>query len=208
VKTRWKIPVPSFLWLGLLLIVALLGGGCQTATKQYTFSPLPVDFFETNKAGPTIEQAMVGDVVIVKFTFEFSPPLEERIREDGTITLPFIGAIKASGKTADELAMEIKNRYVPEYYKRMGVAVAIARGVYYVGGQVQRPGQYNYLGPITVTKAIESAGGFTEFAARRRVRLDRTNGKAYLVDCKKAAQEASLDRPVYPGDKIVVPMIQ
>lgn len=189
----------------LLLLIGGLAGGCASS-KQYTFSPLPVDLFETNKAGPTIERAMIGDVVIVKFSdpSESIPPLEEQIKEDGIITLPLLGAIKAIGKTARELETEIQNRYAPDYYKRLSVVVAIGRGVYYVGGQVQRPGSHHYLGPTTLTQAIESAGGFTEFAARRRVELTRTNGKRYTVDCKKVAQDASRDLAVYPGDKIYV----
>jgi len=150
---------------------------------------------------------MVGDVVIVKFSGGGEgdgQPLEERIKEDGTITLPLIGAIRANDKTAHELETEIKNYYVPEYYKRLSVVVAIGRGFYWVGGQVQRPGRHHYLGPTTVTKAIESAGGFTEFASRRRVKLTRANGKMFRVDCRKVAQDASLDVPVYPGDKIEV----
>jgi polysaccharide export outer membrane protein len=203
-----KIGRLTFCWF--LVFIGWLAVGCASS-KQYAFSPPPLDLFETNKAGLTIERSMVGDLIIVKFSGGGEgdgQPLEERIKEDGTITLPLIGAVKANDKTAHELETEIKNSYVPEYYKRLSVAVAIGRGFYWVGGQVQRPGRYNYLGPTTVIKAIEFAGGFTEFAGRRRVELVRANGKRYLFDCKKAAQDASLDLPVHPGDKIAVPQIQ
>lgn len=195
---------PIFFGLSLLVSIGWFAAGCASP-KQHAFSPLPVDLFETDKASPLIERTMIGDVVIVKFTLEWSPPHEQQIREDGTITLPLIGAINASGKTAHELETEIKNRYVPDFYKRLSVTVAIGRGAYDVGGQVQRPGRVHYLGPTTVTKAIESAGGFTEFTKGTRVQLTRVDGKMYIVDCKKAAKDPSLDLKVYPGDKIQVP---
>ena len=76
--------------------------------------------------------------------------------------------------------------------------------VYSVGGQVRSPGRQVYVGATTVTKAIQSAGDFTDFAAGNRVQLTRADGKIILVNSVKAARDPSLDPPVYPGDKIVV----
>jgi protein involved in polysaccharide export with SLBB domain len=70
---------------------------------------------------------------------------------------------------------------------------------------VRQSGRQEYLGPTTVLKAIASAGDFTDFASRRKVRLNRKDGSWQIVDCVKAAQNPSLDLPVFPGDKIDVP---
>jgi len=210
-KTVWQTTREVSLSLGLIVMIGLLGGGCQTPDKSFVFSPLPDDgsrdsevrYAETNRFA-------VGDLVTVSFsgTADQIPTHDERIKEDGTITLPLIGAVKAAGKTPVELQSEIHDLYVPRYYKQLTVTPWGGELVYYVGGQVCSPGRQLYVGATTVLKAIESAGGFTEYAARRRVELIRTNGKRFRVDCINGAKDVAFDLPVYPGDKINVPMRQ
>jgi protein involved in polysaccharide export with SLBB domain len=59
------------------------------------------------------------------------------------------------------------------------------------------------VGPITVTKAIASAGDFNDFASHI-VSLIRANGEIIKVDVDKASENSTLDLQVYPGDQIVV----
>ena len=54
-------------------------------------------------------------------------------------------------------------------------------------------------------KAIASAGGFTDFANKKKVKLTRVDGRTQTVNCVKALDNPSLDLEVYPGDKIHVP---
>ena len=76
---------------------------------------------------------------------------------------------------------------------------------YYVGGEVKRPGAQPYLGKTTVTKAIQSAGDFTDFAKKTKVQVIRADGTTLRVNFNKAIDEPSLDPPIYPGDKLHVP---
>jgi polysaccharide export outer membrane protein len=153
------------------------------------------------------DRFVAGDQVTVKFsgTVDQIPPHEERIKDDGTITLPLIGAVKAEGKTPGELQKEIHDRYVPDLYRRLTITVQGEQRFYYVGGQVKNPGRQFYVGATTVTKAIQSAGDFTDFAAKTRVELTRPGGRKDVIDCIKATKDPSLDLEVYPGDKINVP---
>jgi protein involved in polysaccharide export with SLBB domain len=100
--------------------------------------------------------------------------------------------------------MAVYELYVPRFY-RPGVIPVPDRRVYFVGGQVRSPCRQMYLGATTVTKAIQSASDFTDFAAKRRVELTRADGQKLVIDCERAARNPALDLPVYPGDKIVVP---
>jgi polysaccharide export outer membrane protein len=206
-KACWKTTAEAALWFAMILMVGLFSGGCHTPKTNYVFSPLPEGPRDIGSDEAT-NRFVVGELIIVKFAglSITTPAHEERIKEDGTITLPLIGTVKAAGKTPAELQSEIHDLYVPRHYKRLTVLPSGTQQVYYVGGQVRAPGRQVYLGATTVTKAIESAGGFTKYAARRRVQLTRTDGKRFTVDCKKAAQDASLDLSVYPGDKVQVPM--
>ncbi len=154
----------------------------------------------------SIDRLAIGDLIRIVFSGISDPPQphEERIKDDGTLTLPLIGAVKADGKTSGELQKAITDAYVPDYYKRLTVTVLSDRRVYHVGGQVRSPGRQEYLGPTTVTKAIQSAGDFNDFADRRNVVLTRVDGKTIKVNCVKAAGNPALDPPVFPGDKIEV----
>jgi protein involved in polysaccharide export with SLBB domain len=211
--TRW-----STLWLGLGAMMGWLLVGCQSQDNEVKFTPITGDGSvpATNTApmpGPASEPEIggrfaIGDLVKVTFsgTIGVIQPHEERIKDDGSITLPHIGAIKADGKTAGELQKAITDAYVPDYYKRLTVTVSSDQRVYYVGGQVRIPGRQLYSGTTTVTKAIQSAGDFTDFADRRKVFLTRADGKKFTVNCLKAAKDSALDLQVYPNDKIEVPM--
>jgi protein involved in polysaccharide export with SLBB domain len=58
---------------------------------------------------------------------------------------------------------------------------------------------------MTVLKAIQTAGGFTEFAKRTKVQVTRANGhKEKPVNYDKAVKNPKLDLPIYPGDQIFV----
>lgn len=224
-KTNLKLAAWSSLWPGLVLVAGLFAAGCQTAGDHITFSPLPGEELSTgtnagsgvtpgdvrSNGGPfdlNSDRFAVGDLVRVIFSgvIDTIQPHEERIKDDGTITLPLIGAVKADGKKPGELQKAITDAYVPDYYKRLTVTVSSDRRVYHVGGQVRQPGRQEYLGTTTVTKAIQSAGDFTDFANRRKVILTRADGKKFTVNCLKAATTPALDLAVFPGDKIEVPM--
>ncbi|MCX5811380.1 MAG: SLBB domain-containing protein [Proteobacteria bacterium] len=72
--------------------------------------------------------------------------------------------------------------------------------VFYVTGEAKRPGQYTYMKNLTVLKAISTAGGFTEKAAKRQVKIVREkNGKKIEIE------HISLDHPIEPSDTIVIP---
>ncbi len=146
-------------------------------------------------------------MIDVRFSGTSSPPedVAERIKEDGSIALPLVGQVPAANKTAGELQKIIQDSYVPKYYRRLTVTVKTENRVFFVEGEVQRPDRYIYTGEITVLKAIATAGGFSDFAARRRVELIRTDGKRLNVDAVRARDNPEIDATVYPGDRISVP---
>lgn len=210
-------------WLCLVILTGLFATGCQTPDDKLKFSHVPgiepapgtnavsgtapaTDMESGGLFAANSDRFAIGDLVRVIFSGTVDPiqPHEERIKDDGTITLPLIKAVQADGKTPGELQKAITDAYVPDYYKRLTVTVTSDKRVYYVGGQVRQPGRQEYLGTTTVTKAIQSAGDFNDFADRRNVLLTRADGKTLTVNCLKAARNPALDPPVFPGDKIEV----
>ncbi len=189
--------------------VALSLCGCTTTQQDKRFADLNVIETTPPQQESIVDTISVGEAITITFADLpiIVPPIEERVKEDGTITLLQNQTFKAAGKTRRELEEEIRSAYVPKYYVNMTVSVRQQENTrfFYIDGEVRAPARQVYLGAMTVTKAIASAGGFTDFANKRRVKLIRANGKIETVNAKAALDNPSLDLPVYPGDRVVVP---
>jgi len=195
------------MWVWLLVLVTLLGNGCATTGdtgSASTNSPAATPGEISESEGSIVLR--IGDLVSINF--QNGPDLsnfEERIKEDGSITLKHIGAMKAAGKTRGQLQQDIQTAYVPKYYPNLVATIKTEDRYFFVGGDVKLPNRYVYAGQQTVLSSIDTAGGFTEYAAKTRVLLTRANGKKITINCEKAQKKAELDLPVYPGDRIYVP---
>ncbi len=186
-----------------LPLVVLLLGGCGTDKNAKDVYNKPSATFN---GSDSVARLHIGDSIVVTLDGppDMIPPHEEVIKEDGSITLPDIGHVKASGCTMGELQDAIHDKYVPGIYKRLTVTVKTGDRVFFVSGEVKGPGRQIYTGPITVTKAIASAGDFTEYASRGNVVLTRANGERFTIDCAEILDGKIPDPDVYPGDKIEV----
>lgn len=199
--------------LGLLLIT-FLSAGCSSPNNDpgLNDNPTPPAMIHSaangNQTSSSSALFAVGDTVTVTISGlppdQNPPPHEETIKEDGTITLPDIGKVMAAGKSPGDLQNAIHDLYVPHYYTHLTVTVNSGDRVYYVRGEVKNPDRFVYVGEVTITKAIASAGDFTDFANRRHVVLIRSNGQRIKVNCKKIQNGDAPDLPVYPGDQIIV----
>jgi len=186
------------------LVALLLWTGCVTTST----SPSSAAVVDTNPPPAVpVDDLRVDDLITIIFSGVPVPPdkFEQRIKDDGTISLELIGAIKAAGKTAGKLQIEIHDAYVPKYFVRLNVSVHAEGRYFYVDGCVKIPSRQPHQGELTVLKAIAAAGGFTDFANKKKVVVVRANGQKLTVDCVKALKDPKLDLPIYPGDKITVP---
>jgi protein involved in polysaccharide export with SLBB domain len=191
--------------IGALLLAGILAG-CGS------HSPKPGDGSGPGQggspAGGSAETIQVGDDLLISFSDLPDPkqPFEDKVKSDGTILLMQNQTFTVTNMTTGELEKDIRARYVPAFYKNMTVTVSYAGQTrfYYVGGEVRAPGRQIYTGPITVIKAIDTAGGFTDFAKKTKVELTRVNGHVEYINCNKVLKDPRLDPQVFPGDKIHV----
>lgn len=189
----------------MLPAITMLLAGCQSAAKKADVMKQPEAASFTN----AVARLHVGDSVTITLSLgglpDEIPPMEKPIKEDGTITLPDIGRVQAAGKTPGELEDYIHDLYVPKYYTHLNVTVKTSNDrVYYVRGEVKQPGRMIYTGEITVSKAITSAGDFTDFADRTEVYLIRANGDRFKLNLKRILAGDDPDPPIYPGDQVEV----
>ena len=179
--------------------VTVAGEGVAPATASVA-SPV---------AGPEPEVFRAGDSLTIVYADLplVTPPFEGKIKEDGTITLLLNQTFTAAGKTAGVLEKEIRACYVPKYYRNMTVTVSSRESTrwYYVLGEVRLPNRQIYNSRITVLQAIASAGGFTDFANKRKVKLTRVDGRTQIINCAKALENPRQDLEVYPGDTVHIP---
>jgi len=84
---------------------------------------------------------------------------------------------------------------------RPGDTIYIPRvRVFYITGEVTKPGRYDYRKHMTVLDAISTAGGLTELAAAKRTRIIRNT-----EDGQRQELYVTMEDPISPGDTIVVP---
>ena len=138
-----------------------------------------------------------------------------RVNDNGELEVPYIGPVPARGKTCKQLARDIKAALEKEYYYHATVILALdrvsekSRGRVYVNGSVKAPGPQE-LPPdetYTVSNAISRAGGFGDFANKRKVKLIRRGHEDVIVDVKAIIEEGHTDQDValQPDDQIFVP---
>ena len=135
-----------------------------------------------------------------------------QVRPDGKITLPLIGDIGAAGRTSMELRDAITGA-LQEYIARPVVTVIVTETtpqVIYVTGEVNKPGALPVsTGQLSIIQAIAMAGGFTDFANKKDVRILRksaTGMQTLRFNYKEALDDENRREPLQllPGDTVIV----
>jgi polysaccharide export outer membrane protein len=132
------------------------------------------------------------------------------VRPDGKISMPLIQDVVAEGLTAAQLAANIQEG-LSAYIVSPEVTVIVLQvnaPKYYIIGYVTRPGTFPLRGDTSVLQALALAGGLTQFASPRSIKLIRaTRGKQ---DVRKINYYEIIDGGegnylLKAGDTIVVP---
>lgn len=160
-----------------------------------------------------------GDVVTYRVREDQDEPRSLTVTDSGDLEVPYYGLVHAAGKTSRQLAAEIKQLLEEKLYYQATVIIAIevtnkkrVTGKVYVTGQVRNAGGYEIPAgeDFTVSKAILTAGGFSDFSDKRHVRLVRKTPdgeKTFVINVLDIWEKSDLkeDRVVKPDDLIVVP---
>jgi len=133
-----------------------------------------------------------------------------RLDSDGTFVYPLLGTLQAEGKTAGEIAEDIRAGLADGYLLEPQVTVFVqeynSRKVS-VLGEVKRPGRYTYRQGMTLVEAIAEAGGTGPSAALSMMKVTRTvDGEEHSIDVpfKEITRGRVADFPLLPGDIVFV----
>jgi polysaccharide export outer membrane protein len=186
--------ISSVLKSGLLLMLALRGSAVA--------APVPENYL----LGP-------NDFVEVTVYQEEDLTTKARIGNDGTISVPLIGAVKIGGKSVDDAAQIIKAKLGKDYLVNPQVNVSVtefSKRMVTVIGEVQKGGTFEFpnRGPLNLLQAIGLAGGYSRNANPKKVTIKRmVNGKeeSVTVDAKAMAERTDIKIvDIVPGDTITV----
>ena len=193
-----------------VLVLMLVAAACGPHNYTYPYKDEP---------DPRNKELIlgVGDVVGVNVWDNPGVNTEATIRPDGTITMPLVGDVKASGRTPSELREAIKAQLQNFLKLNAGneVTVAVRSWKSYrftLDGEVSKAGVFTSDHYVTVDDAIAMAGGLTRFARRSDIVLFRTDPRSGALrqiplDYDLLASGKRIDMNIYvlPGDRIYVP---
>ncbi len=193
--------IPMVLALSLRM---LSGGGASGADARPQMERPPVDA-PGYRIGPE-------DVLQVSVWGNEAVSRTAPVRPDGRISLPLLNDVQAAGLTPMELRDELVRR-LAEYIPRPEVAVSVTEVRSFkvsVMGAVAKPGRYELKSRATVIDVLAMAEGFTEFAARSRVVILRSEGsrvERLPFDYDKVASGTAGQTNFYvrAGDIVLVP---
>lgn len=149
------------------------------------------------------------------------------VSPDGRIALPLAGAFRASGKTIEEVQDELAGYLTPNFAARPNVYVSIQRIAertpsagamapamidIYVIGEGEDSGKLSVTPGTTVLQLFAQMGGFSRFAATKRIELRRTDRQTGAMTRYNINYDAIMlgtsrigDTVLFKDDVIVIP---
>jgi protein involved in polysaccharide export with SLBB domain len=176
------------------MLGALSSAFAQNATDNYRLCP--------------------NDLVEIHVYQESDLDSRVRIGGDGSVTLPLVGNVSIGGKSANEAAELLRQKYGQRFLVDPQITVTVtefSKRRFTVLGQVQTPGSYSMPDneAVTLLQAIGMAGGYTRIAEPSNISVKRIeNGveSVMKLNAKRMARGgASAAFKIIPGDVITVP---
>jgi protein involved in polysaccharide export with SLBB domain len=141
--------------VAVVLVSPVTSGQSQVSSSRYTIQ--------------------VSDVVALSYRYSPEYDFTGPVQPDGYITVPLLGAIQIGGLTVEAARDEVTQRARmrlrdPEI---SFVLKEFQKPLFTVGGEVEKPGQFQLHGRVGVLEAVAMAGGFKRSAKHSKVVLLR-----------------------------------
>ncbi|WP_395739141.1 polysaccharide biosynthesis/export family protein [Prosthecobacter sp.] len=166
-----------------------------------------------------------GDTISIRVLEDRRDAVQQRVAVTGEVQAPYVGLVSARGKTCRDLAFTIKKELEKNFFQHATVLVAIDQfdpetaiktkeyelDFYVMFGIVARQGKYDLPAneDISISQAILRAGGFAQFADKKKVKIIRKTpqgNKTILVNVDGIMRQGDLARDVFirKDDVIIV----
>ncbi len=167
-----------------------------------------------------------GDVLAIEVLQDPDLNRQALVLNDGRFSFPFAGTLTARGRTIGQIEAAISSAIADNFNAAPDVFVSVTPAtnpgtstasaapstidVFFVG-EVGAPGPKSLPKGSTILQALSTSGGFTNFAATKRVQLRRTDSNGlqsvFEINYDALEQGAQLrsDVALQDGDVILVP---
>lgn len=157
----------------------------------------------TLRSGDSFEMRLGG--VPAELAQEFN--IQYTVSQEGTVNVPLIGATRVAGMTPPQVERAVQSRLVAEkLFTHPSVNINLIPNSRFVsiGGGVRAPQRLPWTADLTLSSAIQIAGGLSDWGTMKGVRLIRDK-HVTVYDARKFDKDPSLDPKLLPGDQVVVP---
>lgn len=140
-----------------------------------------------------------GDRISIQVFDEQDLSMEAVIDSNGIINYSFLGGLEVRGKTTEQIEQRITELLKDGYLVNPSVNVTVTGyRLFYISGEVNKPGGYPYVPGLNLEQAVAMAGGMTDRASKR---------KMYLIKGKSADKRRTrvkFSTTIDPGDTITI----
>jgi len=148
------------------------------------------------------------DILEITVYGEADLSITTRVSQDGTVSYPLLGNIKAADFTVRELEAYITDLLGQDYLVMPQVSIFVKEyAKISILGQVKAPGSYQMKENLTLTQAIALTGGFTPTADTSRVKIIRNIGgekETLEVNVDQILEKSAYDIEIKANDTIIV----
>ena len=163
-------------------------------------------------------------VISIRIVEDRKDAVQQKVAVTGEVQVPYIGLVRAQGRSCRELAYTIKRDLEKSYFISATVLIAIDQvpiteqqrvediDTYTMFGFVLKQGKYDLskYEDMTISQVILRAGGFAQFADVKHVIVVRTTpqgDKRILVNVDDVMRRGKLQNDIFirKNDVIIVP---
>jgi polysaccharide export outer membrane protein len=202
--------VSAFTAISFLILLSTASAQDATRRRNLDAGPKPAQTARPNAAERNADYRLApGDKLRVDVYKDQQLSQSLQVRPDGKITLPLVGDVAAAGRTPTELRDAIAAA-LKDYIADPVVTVIVletAPQVVYLMGEVNKPGTIQVPGRLSIVQALAMAGGFTDFANKKDIRILRkasTGMQTLHFNYKDSVDDGSEPMMLLPGDTVIV----
>jgi polysaccharide export outer membrane protein len=188
----------------LLMIFAGTLAACSTPIKEQKVAAV------TDVTRAENYRLVPNDLVRIDVFQEPDMQTEQRVAQDGTVSIALGGRVKISGLTLEDASKAIAEKLKGPYLVNPQVTISVVEYAprrFSVLGQVNKPGAFEIPGEeiLTLPTAIAMAEGNTRIGNLRQIQVTRTRGDAVYDIKVNLMTPQGRQFIVEKGDIIMVP---
>lgn len=186
-----------------IAILALLFVGCAKPKGR------PLEELLGGAGKDDVYLVRPGDILQVDVYGEAALSGERVVREDGQLSMKFIGDVAVERLTLEQVAKKIEQN-LSKFIPATTVSVNLSRSApirYFLVGKFMQPGEKRSDGKITFLQAIATGGQFQPFADESALTLIRTTPEGqlrYVLDYNNVLLGREPNPELKDGDVISV----